>query len=368
MIFKRFLILLLLLGGIFGGIFYLKNQQAMQMQAQMAQPMPPTVIAATSVTLEQRQPSLRSVGSLVAVHGVQVSSETAGIVSEILFESGDQVKQGDPLIKLDATVDQAALTALRADQRLAEVEYKRSADLLPKKAVSRSDYDQAKAKLQSARARVEEQRAVVSRKTILAPFDGVLGIRQVNQGQYLNPGEGIVPLQSLDPIYVDYTLPERYFQQISIGRPVRVTVEALPDETFEAKVTAIDAALLEGTRSIKLRATLNNVQGTLRPGMFAEVHTIVGEDRAILTIPQTAISYNTYGSFVMVVAENEAGQLSVARRQVEPGSVKDGRAEIVQGLEAGEQVVRAGHNKLRPGQSVSIDNRVELDDDKVETQ
>ncbi len=364
---KRFFILLILLGGVFGGIFYLKNQQAKQMQAQMSQPMPPAVIAAAPVVLEQRQPSLRSVGSLVAVHGVQVSSETAGIVREILFESGDRVKQGDPLIKLDATVDQAGLSALRADQRLAEIEFKRSAELLPKKAVSRSDYDQAQAKLQSAQARVEEQLAVVSRKTIGAPFSGMLGIRQVNQGQYLNPGDGIVPLQSLDPIYIDYTLPERYFRQLSIGQPVKVALDALPGEAFEAQVAAIDAALMEGTRSIKLRATLRNPNSTLRPGMFAEVRTLVGEPQETLTIPQTALSYNTYGNFVMLVAENEEGQLVANRRQVETGTVQDGRTEITSGLKAGEQVVRAGHNKLRPGQQVSIDNQVKLDDAKVST-
>ena len=361
---KRFFILL---GSVFGGIFYLKNQQAKQMQAQMSQSMPPAVIAATPVVLEQRQPSLRSVGSLVAVHGVQVSSETAGIVREILFESGDRVKQGDPLIKLDATVDQAGLSALRADQRLAEIEFKRSAELLPKKAVSRSDYDQAQAKLQSAQARVEEQLAVVSRKTIGAPFSGILGIRQVNQGQYLNPGDGIVPLQSLDPIYIDYTLPERYFRQLSIGQPVKVALDALPGEAFEAQVAAIDAALMEGTRSIKLRATLRNPNSTLRPGMFAEVRTLVGEPQETLTIPQTALSYNTYGNFVMLVAENEEGQLVANRRQVETGTVQDGRTEITSGLKAGEQVVRAGHNKLRPGQQVSIDNQVKLDDAKVST-
>ena len=364
---KRFFILLILLGGVFGGIFYLKNQQAKQMQAQMSQSMPPAVIAAAPVVLEQRQPSLRSVGSLVAVHGVQVSSETAGIVREILFESGDRVKQGDPLIKLDATVDQAGLSALRADQRLAEIEFKRSAELLPKKAVSRSDYDQAQAKLQSAQARVEEQLAVVSRKTIGAPFSGILGIRQVNQGQYLNPGDGIVPLQSLDPIYIDYTLPERYFRQLSIGQPVKVALDALPGEAFEAQVAAIDAALMEGTRSIKLRATLRNPNSTLRPGMFAEVRTLVGEPQETLTIPQTALSYNTYGNFVMLVAENEEGQLVANRRQVETGTVQDGRTEITSGLKAGEQVVRAGHNKLRPGQQVSIDNQVKLDDAKVST-
>jgi membrane fusion protein (multidrug efflux system) len=363
--FKRFVILLVLLLGVFGGIFYLKNQQALQLQAQISQPRPPAVIAAAAVVTEARQPSLRSVGSLVAVQGVQVSSETAGIVSEILFESGDRVQQGDPLIKLDATVDRAALAALRADQRLAEIEFKRSAELLPKKAVSRSDYDQAKAKLQSARARVEEQRAVVSRKTIPAPFDGLLGIRAVDQGQYLKPGDGIVPLQALDPIYVDYTLPERHFAELRIGQPVEIQVDALPEQTFRARVSAIDAALMEGTRAIKLRATLSNPEASLRPGMFAEVRTIVDDSHQVLTIPQTAVSYNTYGSFVMVVAENGEGQLIAQRRQISTGSVQQGRVEILQGLQVGERVVRAGHNKLRPGQAVKIDNQVVLDDARV---
>lgn len=365
--FMRFVILLFLLLGIFGGIYYLKDQQAKQMQAGMAQSMPPAVIASAPVLQEQRRPVLKSVGSLNAMNGIQVSCEIAGIVSEILFQSGDRVKKGDPLIRLDATVDQAALSALRADLRLAEIEHKRSSDLLPKKAVSRSDYDQALAKLQSAKARIEEQQAVVSRKTIRAPFDGLLGIRQVDLGQYLNSGEGIVPLHSLDPIYVDYTLPERHFRQLKLGQAVQVELDALPSEAFEAKVTAIDTALLEGTRSVKLRATLENPEEILRPGMFAEIRTIVGEAHTILTLPQTALSYNTYGSFVMVVAENDQGQLVATRRQVEVGSVQDGRVEIVRGLSAGEQVVRAGHNKLRPGQPVSIDNQVALDDTRVDT-
>ena len=365
--FTRLVFLLILLGMIFGGLFYLKTQQMAQSQAMMAQPRPPAVIAATEVLLEQRQPMLRSVGSLVAVQGIDVSCEVAGIVSEILFESGDRVKQGEPLIRLDATVGRAELNALRADQRLAEVEYKRSADLLPKKAVSRSDYDQAQAKYRSAQARIEEQQAVLARKTVRAPFAGLLGIREVDLGQYLQPGEGIVPLQLLDPIYVDFSLPEQSFQQLHIGQPVRVRLDALPGGDFDAKVSAIDAAIMEGTRSIRLRATLANPEGRLRPGMFAEVYTLVGEERQVLTVPQTAISYNSYGDAVMLLETDEKGQLVARRRQVETGPVQAGRVEISAGLKAGEQVVRAGHNKLRPGQAVTIDNSVQLDDAGVTT-
>jgi membrane fusion protein (multidrug efflux system) len=362
---KRFTLLLILLFALFGSLFYLKSQQMVQMQQQMAAPRPPAVIATAEAVLESRQPTLRSVGSLVAVNGIDVSSEVAGIVNRILFQSGSRVKQGEPLIELDATVDKAELAALRADQHLANLEFKRIKDLLPKKVVTPSDYDQAQAKLQAAQARVEKQEAVVARKTIRAPFDGLLGIRKMDLGQYLNAGEAVVPLQELDPLYVDYTLPERYFGQLHIGQPLQVKLSMLPDERFSAEVIAIDAAIMEGTRSIKLRATLPNPEGRLRPGMFVEVHTLVGDLMQVVTVPQTAISYNSYGSAVMVVKADEKGQLTVQRRQVEPGAVQNGRVEIGSGLAAGEQVVRSGHNKLRPGQAVTIDNSVMLDDSGI---
>ena len=363
---KRLVLLVILLGVIFGGLFYLKTLQMAQNQAMMAQPRPPAVIASADVLLELRQPTLRSVGSLVAVNGVDVVSEVAGIVSEILFQSGDRAEQGEPLLQLDASVDKAELNALRADLRLAEVEYKRSADLLPKKAVSRSDYDQAKAKFQSAQARIEEQQAMLARKTVRAPFSGLLGIRKVNLGQYLQPGEGIVPLQALDPIYVDYTLPEQAFRQLRIGQEVRLELDAFPGESASAEVSAIDAAIMQGTRSIRVRANLANPTGRLRPGMFAEVHTLIGDARPVQTVPQTAISYNSYGDAVMLLQTDDKGQLLTQRRQVQTGSVQNGRVEIIAGLQTGDRVVRAGHNKLRPGQPVKVDNSVPLDDAKVD--
>jgi membrane fusion protein (multidrug efflux system) len=275
------------------------------------------------------------------------------------------VEQGEPLLRLDATVDQAELNVLRADLRLAEVEYRRSADLLPKKAVSRSDYDQAKAKYQSAQARIEEQQAVLARKTLRAPFSGLLGIRRVDLGQYLQAGEGIVPLHALDPIYVDYSLPEQNFHQLQIGQPVHVVLDAFPGRLVSAEVSAIDAAIMQGTRSIRVRATLANPDGRLRPGMFAEVDTLIGDARPVLTVPQTAISYNSYGDAVMLLVEDDKGGLTVRRRQVQTGSVQSGRVEIITGVERGDKVVRAGHNKLRPGQAVAVDNSVPLDDAQV---
>ena len=364
---KRIVLLAILLGVIFGGLFYLKTRQMAQSQALLAQPRPPAVIASADVLLELRQPMLHSVGSLVAENGIDVVSEVPGIVSEILFQSGDRVEQGEPLLRLDATVDQAELNALRADQRLAEVEYRRSADLLPKKAVSRSDYDQAKAKYQSAQARIEQQQAVLARKTVRAPFSGLLGIRKANLGQYLQAGEGIVPLQALDPIYVDYTLPEQDFRQLKIDQPVHVVLDAYPGQLISAKVSAIDAAIMQGTRSIRVRATLANPDGRLHPGMFAEVDTLIGDAQPVLTVPQTAISYNSYGDAVMLLVKDDQGQLTVQRRQVQTGSVSNGRIVVISGVERGDKVVRAGHNKLRPGQPVKVDNSVPLDDAQVTT-
>ncbi|MGD8589565.1 MAG: efflux RND transporter periplasmic adaptor subunit [Chromatiales bacterium] len=364
---KRLLLLVIVLGVIFGGLYYLKTRQMAQSQAMLARPRPAAVIASADVLLELRQPMLRSVGSLVAVNGIDLASEVSGIVSEILFQSGDSIERGKPLLRLDATVDQAELNALHADLRLAEVEYRRSADLLPKKAVSRSDYDQAKAKYQSAQARIEEQEAVLARKTVRAPFSGLLGIRKVDLGQYLQPGEGIVLIQALDPIYVDYTLPEQTFRQLRIGQPVQLQIDAFPGERFSAEVSAIDAAIMQGSRSIRVRATLTNPDGSLRPGMFAEVHTLIGDARPVLTVPQTAISYNSYGDAVMLLVKDDQGQLTVQRRQIETGSVQAGRVEIVSGLERGDKVVRTGHNKLRPGQPVAVDNSVPLDDAQVTT-
>lgn len=357
----RFLVLLLVLGGAIGGIGYLKWQQMQAGAAQMSHAMPPATIASTEVATETWRPALKAVGSLVAVNGIEVSAEVNGTVRKLRFDSGQQVKTGQVLVELDDTVDQAALAALRAEQRLAQIEFDRARELLPKKAVSRADYDKAQAGLQAAAARVTQQEAVIARKSLRAPFDGILGIRKIDLGQYLNPGEPIVELQSIDPVHVDFQLAERHLSGVGVGMEVEVITDAWPGETFRGTVTAIGNGIVAGTRTVQVRATIANQDGRLRPGMFAEVRALQPETRQVLTIPRTAVSFNTYGDFVYVLVEAD-GKLTAKRRQIETGQSRDGRIVVTKGLEVGERVVRAGLVKLRDGAAVQVDNSVQLDD------
>ena len=362
---KRLILVIVLLALVFGGIAGYKYMQMQQMAAQMSQPQPPATVAGTEAQTERWQPSLDAVGSLAAVNGIGVTTEAAGIVSDLQFESGQQVDKGTVLVRLDDEVDRAALETLRANAQLAQVQFKRAADLLPQKAVSQSAYDEAKAGLDAARAEVAKQEAVIRRKTIRAPFSGVLGIRQVDIGQYLEPGQEIVSLQALHPIYVDYTIPERHLQALSEGQTVRVQLDALPDQAYTGQIVAIEPGVDRGTRSVRVRAQLPNPDGRLRPGMFAEVHTYQAGERQVLTVPRTAVSFNTYGDFVYVIAEGEGGELVAKRRQVTTGETKQGRVAVTEGLEAGERIVEAGLVKLRDGQPVQIDNDVQLQHGEV---
>ena len=357
---KRLVLVILLLALIFGGIFSWKYLQMQRNQALQSQPPPLATVSSAEVTAMRWQPSLSAVGSLVAVNGTDVTTEVAGKVEDIRFRSSKRVARGEILVQLDATVDRAQLQGLKADMRLAELQLKRNARLLPKRAVSQATYDETKAQYESTKANVASQEALINKKTIRAPFAGLLGIRQVDLGQYLSPGTTIVQLQQLTPIFVDYTLPERHLKQLEEGQTVRVVVSAYPGESFVGRVTAVDAAVNPATRSIQARATLENADGRLRPGMFAEVTTEQGEPRRVLTIPRTAVSYNPYGDFVFVIKDGEDGNKVVQRTQVTTGTAQQGQVEISQGLKVGQQVVQAGQLKLRDGQPVRIDNSVEL--------
>lgn len=362
---KSLLIVVVILLLVLGGIFGIKQWQQMSMQASMAKPFPPATVAATEVIQENWVPTLRAVGTLDATNGISVAAEVGGIIKEIVFTSGERVEQGTILIRLDDAVDRAALDALRADRRLAQIKFNRSKDLLKKQVTSKSEYDEAQALYEAALARVAEQEAVINKKVIRAPFSGLLGISEVDIGQYLEPGDRIVSLQALDPIYVDYTLPERYLHQVAVGQEVQVSVEAMPGKIFHGKVSAIDADINRATRTLKIRATLPNNEQRLRPGMFAKVETLQAESQPVLTIPRTAVSYNTYGDFVYVIAQQQDGALRVKRQQVVSGETRAGRVAIKQGLQAGDRVVRAGLVKLREGMPIKIDNTVELQDAKV---
>jgi membrane fusion protein (multidrug efflux system) len=357
----RLVIVIVFLAAVFGGIFgwkYVQNQRAAAMQSA---PQPPAVVSSAEAQLEEWRPAILAVGSLTAVNGIEVTTEVAGIVRDIRFESGERVEQGEVLVELESSVDQAALEGLIADRELARVEFERASNLLPRRAVSQSQFDEAKARYEGAQARVAEQQARLEKKTIRAPFSGLLGIRQADIGEYLSPGDTVVTLQALDPIYVDYYITARQFSRISPGQKVEVQVDAYPDQIFTGEITAVDSGVDEGTRSVLVRATLDNADRSLRPGMFAEVRTLNPETRTVVTVPRTAISYNTYGDFVFVLNEAEDGRIVAQRQQVETGAVREGTVEVTSGLEAGQQVVRAGLVKLRDGQPVQIDNSVVLD-------
>ena len=357
---KRMLLVLLALGLVLGAMFGWKHYQAQKMAALASMPPPPASVSAAYVQTETWQPYLAAVGSLVATQGILVTTEVAGKVSAIRFESGQQVEAGTLLLQLDDSVDQAQLEGIVAERRMADLQFKRREELLDSKTISRSDVDEARLRLENAIANLATKQAQIAKKRITAPFSGWLGIRQVDLGEYLQPGAAIVPLDAMDPIHVDYSLPERQLDQISVGQPVEIEVQAFPGEVFSGRIAAVNPAIDTGTRSLRVRATLENPQARLRPGMFAEVRTVLPQRPGVLTLPQTALTYNPYGDSVYVIQEDESGS-RVQRRQVETGEVRNGQVEIVQGLQAGEQVVTAGQVKLRNDQPVVIDNSIVLD-------
>ncbi len=359
----RFVIVIVILGIVLGGIFGYKFWQFGQMQEQMSQPQPPVEISVVQAQTETWTPSLKAVGSIVAVNGVEVANEVPGVIQQINFESGDTVRKGDVLIRLDAAIDEAALSTRRAESQLNRQEFKRIGDLLPRRAVSQSQYDEAKANFDAANARVSEAEALLSKKTIRAPFDGTVGIRLVDRGQFIATGTPIVEINMLDPIYADYTLSEKNLADVAVGYMVMATVAGAPGAEFEGKVSAINTSVNAETRTVRIRATLANSDKRLRPGMFASLQTLQPEDDTVVTVPRTAISYNTYGDFAFVVEDNDEGQQVAKRRSVRSGDTRDGKVAILEGLKEGDTIVSKGLLRLRSGQSV----RIQDDSDKAPT-
>ena len=357
---KRMLLVLLALGLVLGAMFGWKFYQAQKMAALAFMPMPAATVATATVQAETWQPYLEAVGSLVAIQGILVTTEVAGNVHAIHFESGQPVEAGTLLLEVDNSVEQAELAGIVAERRLAELQFKRRKGLLESKTISPSDVDEARLRLENATAQVATKQAVIAKKRITAPFSGWLGIRQVDLGEYLQPGTAIVPLEALAPIHADFALPERYLDQISVGQAVEIEVQAFPGETFTGRISALNPGIDPGTRSLQIRATLENQQARLRPGMFAEVRTVLPQRPSVLTLSQTAITYNPYGDSVFVIQEGESGS-RVQRRQIKTGGVRNGRVEIVRGLQAGERVVIAGQVKLRNDQAVVVDNTIALE-------
>ena len=286
---------------VLAGIKFLQVKKAIAEYASFAPP--PEAVTSLIAKEEEWVPSLRAVGSTAAVQGVTVSTDEPGIVQKIAFESGQTVKEGDLLVQLEVSQEQAQLRSAEAQMRLAQANLLRQQNLLKSRVSSQADYDSAQAQYDQAVARVEEVKALINKKTIRAPFGGVLGIRAVNLGQYLQSGAQVAPLQSLDPIYVNFWLPQQNLGQIAAGQPVRVRADGLPNVEFEGKINAVDSVIDEATRNVRVQATLPNSKSLLRPGMFVNTEVPLAEKSSHVVLPATAIQFAPYGDTVYIIED-----------------------------------------------------------------
>ena len=367
---KRLLIAFVILAVFLGGLGYFQFVFKPQMIKGFlaAQVPPPATITAEVAQASEWVERLPAIGTLIASQGVDVASQVAGIVTALGFESGQDVPEGDKLVQLDISVELADLASADATQREADVAFKRQTDLLRKSVASEANVDTALAKRDTAVAAVNRIKALIAQKSILAPFAGRLGIRKVELGQYVSPGLALVTLQALDPIWVDFPMPEQNIGKLKTGQIIELTVDAFPGKVFKGEVTSLDARVSQETRTLLVRGTLPNADRTLLPGMFANVAVLAGEPAEVVTVPRTAITYSLYGDSVYVVkpeaatagkAEPAAGGESVyvvERRFVTTGQVRDDLVAVTSGLKAGETVVTTGQLKLNTGGHVKIDN------------
>jgi membrane fusion protein (multidrug efflux system) len=311
------------------------------------------------------QTQLRAVGTLHAVAGADLSSEVTGLVVKIGFKAGDDVRKGTLLVQLRDDSDRATLAALEATATLADQTYKRDAALIKTNSISATDYDTALANMKNARAQADAQAATVEKKAIRAPYDGRVGIRQVDVGQYVNAGQVVVTLQQLDPIYVDFEVPQQQLGLISVGDKVSLTTDAAPGATFSGHILAFDAKVDPNTRNVQVRATIANPDKKLLPGMFATVVVNAGAARPQITLPETAIVYNPYGDTVYVVTKQQGlqgEQLVAQQRFVVVGETRGDQVAIESGLSASDVVVSTGQLKLKNGTVVKVNNAVPLPD------
>ena len=324
---------------------------------------PPETVTSVIAQAEEWIPSLKAVGSTGAVQGVTVSTDEPGIVQKINFESGQTVKAGDLLVQLEMSQEEAQLRSAEAQMQLAAANLQRQQNLLKSRVSSQADYDSAKAQYDQAEARVQEVKALINKKTIRAPFSGVLGIRAVNLGQYLQSGAQVVPLQSLDPIYVNFWLPQQYLGQISAGQALHVRADGIPDVTFEGKINAVDAIVDEATRNVRVQATLPNPKALLRPGMFVNTEVPLPTKTSHIVLPATAIQYAPYGDMVYVIGDVQGPDgktyRGVRQQVVKVGESRGDRVAILSGLNSGEEVVTSGVFKLRPGVAVQVNNNIQ---------
>ncbi|HZL47002.1 MAG TPA: efflux RND transporter periplasmic adaptor subunit [Opitutaceae bacterium] len=351
--------ILVVVGAIAFWKYYTIRTTIAKMTAQKPQP---TAVSSIKAPEEVWQDRRRAVGSLAAVQGVMVSNELPGTVQKITFESGGQVKQGDLLVQLDVSAEAAELRGLEAQTLLARINDKRAQELRRNNTNSQGDLDAAQAQYQQTLAAADTLKATIAKKTITAPFAGRLGLRQVNLGQYLAVGTAIVTLQALDPIYVNFALPQQDVVDLTEGQKVQLRIDAYPDQTFEGAINAISPKVDDASRNLQVQATLGNANARLKPGMFGSVDVLLPRQSKVITLPQAAIVYNPYGDAVYVVekAKDAAGADGLVARQrfVQLGETRGDQVAVLKGVKIGDEVVTSGQLKLRNGAAVEINNSI----------
>lgn len=361
---KRMVIMLVAFVVIIGGILGFKFMMAMGAKKFLSSMgVPPQTVSTSIAGSQEWQRTLDAVGTLRAVNGADLSSEVAGIVDSLSFDSGIDVEKDAVLVHLRDADEVAQLHALQATANLAQITLDRDTKQLKAQAVSQATVDSDTAALNNAKAAVDAQQALIDKKTIRAPFAGHLGIRQVDIGQYLNPGAPIVTLQQLDPLYVDFNLPEQALPQISAGQKAVAHVDALPDVSFDGQILSINAKIDEATRNIQVRAIFKNPDRKLLPGMFAHVTVTVGEPQKLLTLPQTAITYNPYGDTVFIANKDENGKLVAQQTFVTVGATRGDQIAILSGIKEGDEVITSGQLKLRNGVPLIVNNEIQPSND-----
>jgi membrane fusion protein, multidrug efflux system len=359
---KRLIITLLGLAVLIGAPLGIKLRQfGIMASARMA--MPATTVTAARAHEQDWPRTVAAVGSLVAVQGVTVAAELAGRVVTIAFTSGQRVEAGALLVQLDTATEQAQLRSAEAAAALARIQLERYRDLVAKRTAAKSELDTAQAQFKQASAQVDTVRALIGKKTVRAPFSGLLGLRQVNLGQIVKEGDPIVALQTIDPIYVELALPQQQLAILAPGTSVRVSTDAVPGQVFQGTINAVSPQIDTATRSVRVQATLANTEGLLRPGMFVHVEVLLPSQEKVLVIPATAVLYAPYGDTVFVIEpgkEGQSGQIQGVLRQqiVRLGRTRGDFVAARSGLKAGDRVVTSGVFKLRPKMAVVVDNRL----------
>ena len=365
---KRMILMLSVTLVVLAALGFVKFKQFQAAAGQAAAFQPPPEAVTTIVAHDEQWPaSLTAIGTTAAVQGVTVSADLPGLVARISFESGRGVREGEVLVELDTRQEQAQLTAAEAQRDLAQVNFERMKGLVVDGAISKADFDRAAAEQKGTEARVGEIRATIARKTIRAPFSGILGIRQVNLGQYLSAGDPIVALQSLHPIYVNFGVPQQDTSRVRLGGALLVRADDAGGAEFKGRITAMDSVVNQETRNVQVQATVPNPDGRLRPGMFVQTSVRTGAAQNVVALPASAINYAPFGDSVFIVGDmkgpNGETYRGVRQQFVKLGGSRGDQIAVIAGVNSGDEVVTSGAFKLRNGAAVLVNNKVQPGND-----